>query len=313
MATFLIGSHISHGHFLDWIIHRQSDDLLQSTIVSHLLTSDHISVTCTLRFKGPKDPPCTSQHTTWKPLTVRHSKKTRRNLFHNRHHWLISLSFWSLCRLDNYAPVTQKKVRSYRYSPGSRQCLNNYWIWNTRDAEPKGGGSSLAWQSTARQIFSRLKQQITKLVQQAKTAYYSAKVCASAICRELFLNVNTLLGKAKPSTFPTTYTEELPGVCSDFFQSKIAAIRNNTLTALFRRTHRLSRENSVDVLLWSLEQYLKILSVTCWKEHLQSHVKRTPCHPHWCTSVWASYYHHWRRLSTSRWQPVFFPLTSRRQ
>ena len=114
-----------------------------------------------------------------------------------------------------------------------------------------------------RQIFSRLKQQVTKLVQQAKTAYYSAKICASATCRELFLDVNTLLGKANPSTFPTTYTEELPGVCSDFFQSKIAAIRNNTLTALLRRAHRLSRENSVDVLLWSLEQYLKILSVTC--------------------------------------------------
>ena len=68
-----------------------------------------------------------------------------------------------------------------------------------------------------RQIFSRLKQQVTKLVQQAKTT-----------CRELFLNVNTLLGKAKPATFPTTYTEEeLSGVFSDFFQSKIIAIRNN--------------------------------------------------------------------------------------
>ena len=63
---------------------------------------------------------------------------------------------------------------------------------------------------------------------QAKTEYYSAKICASATCREFFLNVNTLLGKAKPSTFPTTYTEEeLPGVFSDFFQSKIIAIRNN--------------------------------------------------------------------------------------
>ena len=78
-----------------------------------------------------------------------------------------------------------------------------------------------------RQIFSRLKQQVTKLVQQAKTAYYSAKICASATCRELFLNVNTLLGKAKPSTFPTTNTKEVPGVFLDFFRSKTIAIRNN--------------------------------------------------------------------------------------
>ena len=65
-------------------------------------------------------------------------------------------------------------------------------------------------------------------MQQAKTAYYSAKICASATCGELFLNVNTLLGKSKPSTFPTIYTEEeLPDVFSDFFQSKIITIHNN--------------------------------------------------------------------------------------
>ena len=79
-----------------------------------------------------------------------------------------------------------------------------------------------------RQIFSRLKQQVTKLVQQAKTEYYSAKICTSATCRDLFLNVNILLRKSKPSTFPTIYTEEeLPDVFSDFFQSKIITIHNN--------------------------------------------------------------------------------------
>jgi len=79
-----------------------------------------------------------------------------------------------------------------------------------------------------RQVFSRLKQQVTKFMQQAKTAYYSPKLCASATYRELFLNVNTVPRKVKPSTFPTTYTvEHLLGVFSDFFQSKIAAICNN--------------------------------------------------------------------------------------
>ena len=95
---------------------------------------------------------------------------------------------------------------------GSLQCQNNFWIWNTRDAEPKGDGSSVAWQSTDKSSKWRLKQQITKLMHQAKTEYYSAKICASATCKDLFLNVNTFLGKAKPSTFPATYTEELPGV-----------------------------------------------------------------------------------------------------
>ena len=129
--------------------------------------------------------------------------------------------------LDKYAPVTRKKVRSHRSSPWfaslSKQLLD--LKRQRRRAERRWLKSGL---TVDRQIFSRLKQQVTKLSQQAKTAYYSAKICASATCREFFLNVNTLLGKAKPSTFPTTYTEEeLPGVFSDFFQSKIIAIRNN--------------------------------------------------------------------------------------
>ena len=43
----------SHGHILDWIIHHQSDDLLQLTIVSHLLMSDYISVTALQSSKRP--------------------------------------------------------------------------------------------------------------------------------------------------------------------------------------------------------------------------------------------------------------------
>ena len=84
-------------------------------------------------------------------------------------------------------------------------------------------------------------------MQLAKTAYYSAKLCTGATYRELFLNVNTVPRKVKPSTFPTTYTVELPGVFSDFFQSKIAAICNN-LDRFVSSPSELSRENLVDVL-----------------------------------------------------------------
>ena len=199
MATFLIGSYISHGHILDWIIHRQSDDLLQSTIVSHLLTTDHISVTCTLRFKIPKDPPVYKSTRNLKTVD-REAIKEEMESFVSQSPPLTQLAEFFKFLLDKYAPVTRKKVRSHRSSPWfaavSEQLL--HLKRQRRRAERRWLKSGL---TVDRQIFSRLKQQVTKLVQQAKTT-----------CRELFLNVNTLLGKAKPATFPTCllYTSPSP-------------------------------------------------------------------------------------------------------
>ena len=195
----------SHGHIHDWIIHRQSDNLLQSTIVSHLLTSDHISVTCTLRFKVPKDPPVFKSTRNLK-ATDREAFKEEMERFVSQSPPLTQLTEFLKPLLDKYAPVTRKKVRSHRSSPWfaavSEQLLD--LKRQRRRAERRWLKSGL---TVDRQIFSRLKQQVIKLVQQAKTT-----------CRELFLNVNTLLGKAKPATFPITYTEEeLSGVFSDFF------------------------------------------------------------------------------------------------
>ena len=112
MATFLIGSYISHGHILDWIIHRQSDDLLQSTIVSHLLTSDHISVTCTLRFKIPKDPPVYKSTRKLKAIN-REAFKEEMERVVSQSPALTQLTEFLKFLLDKYAPVTRKKVRAF--------------------------------------------------------------------------------------------------------------------------------------------------------------------------------------------------------
>ena len=76
----------SHGHILNWIIHRQTDGLLQSTTVSHLLTSYHTFAMCTLHFKVPKDPSVYKSTRNLKPLILRHSKKRQTFLFDSRHH-----------------------------------------------------------------------------------------------------------------------------------------------------------------------------------------------------------------------------------
>ena len=142
MATFLIGSYISHGHILDWIIHRQSDDLLQSTSFSLV---DVIPYLCHVHtaFQIPKYPPVYKSTRNLKPLILRHSKKRWTSLFHKSPP-LTQLTEFLRSALGKYAPVTREEVRSHRSSPGLLQCLNNYCISNARDVKPKGDGSSLA-------------------------------------------------------------------------------------------------------------------------------------------------------------------------
>ena len=48
------------GHILDWILHRHGDDILQTTHISHQLTSDHFTIICDLDLFVPGPPPHSS-------------------------------------------------------------------------------------------------------------------------------------------------------------------------------------------------------------------------------------------------------------
>ena len=45
------------GHITDWVLQRKSDPLLHSASVESLLTSDHMSIVCTMNVFKPKCPP----------------------------------------------------------------------------------------------------------------------------------------------------------------------------------------------------------------------------------------------------------------
>ena len=45
------------GYILDWILHRRKDEILQTTHVSHQLTSDHFTIVCDLDLVVPSPPP----------------------------------------------------------------------------------------------------------------------------------------------------------------------------------------------------------------------------------------------------------------
>ena len=62
------------GHKTGWILQRQSDPLLHSVSVESVLTSDHMSIVCTMNVSKPKCPPT---------VTVRRKlKAVNTNAFH---------------------------------------------------------------------------------------------------------------------------------------------------------------------------------------------------------------------------------------
>ena len=50
-----------------------------------------------------------------------------------------------------------------------------------------------------KQMYENIKREVTDLVDNAKTAFFSSKIQASKTCRELFKNVNTINGKKNPT------------------------------------------------------------------------------------------------------------------
>ena len=45
------------GHVVDWVLERKSDPLLNSIRVESVLTSDYMSIVCTMNVSKPKCPP----------------------------------------------------------------------------------------------------------------------------------------------------------------------------------------------------------------------------------------------------------------
>ena len=75
-------------------------------------------------------------------------------------------------------------------------------------------------------IFNTVKHKIIRLVDKAKTTFYSSKIIASNTCKELFSVTNKLMNKAKCIPLPSSVSiDRLPRMFSDFFCQKVSTIR----------------------------------------------------------------------------------------
>ena len=199
---------------------------MKSTSVTQELSSDHFCVVCDLSVSAPPSPPEFKE--------VHSLRAMDRDAF--RHDLSVEVSP-ALCPtvdqldsalravLDRHAPVTRRKVGSARSAPWYATVKEEL-----REAKKERHRAEKKWLSSGlvvfKQIYAAAKKRVTKIVDGAKTMYYSKKISTSETSKQLFDVCNHLRGSSKATVLPSVYPlSQQPDVFCKFFTTKVADIR----------------------------------------------------------------------------------------
>ena len=128
--------------------------------------------------------------------------------------------------LDKHSPVSSKLVQAHKCSP-----LYNSISDLLQDAKMKRRRAERHWLTSGltvlKEIYVAIKKTVTKIVHDAKSAYFSSKIAECTNCKQLFHVTDKLLGRHKSSPLPTTISLDcLSDEFSSYFHDKVAVIRN---------------------------------------------------------------------------------------
>ena len=144
------------------------------------------------------------------------------------------------------------------------------------------------------EIYVTSKETVTKIVHDAKLAYFSSKIADCTNCKQLFHVTDKLLGRHKLLPLPTTISLDcLPDQFSSYLHEKVAIIRNQLDC---RTSHAPASPYNHDI-EFHHTPFTSFQSMTIYTQSLQSvhlsHVNSTPyLHPFFW-SVWIQYSQPW--------------------
>ena len=129
--------------------------------------------------------------------------------------------------LHKHAPATRRKVSTRRRCPWYSAVSGEL-----RAAKRERREAERRWLSTGltvhKQFYSAAKKHVTRLVQAAKTSFFSTKIMESKSSKQLFNIKNQLASRKQPLALPTVYQPvQLPQRFADFFLSKVKTICHN--------------------------------------------------------------------------------------
>ena len=219
------------GHILDWVVIRDEDGLVKSTVVDHTLKSDHYCVSCELNLTKPNVP---KTYREVRRLADIDMQAFKADVVKDMPAEPTADQLFSCLRatLDKHAPPSRRLVSTRPSSP-----------WYSAvgpellEAKKERRRAERQWRSTRLivhwQIFQAARNCVTNIVDSAKSAFFSCKIAACTTAKQLFGITNRLLGKRLPSPLPSVFpANELPQKFADFFMTKIALIHQKLDSAV---------------------------------------------------------------------------------
>ena len=213
------------GHTLDWIVSRDSDNVIIATDTTSCLISDHSTVLCSLNLS----PPLRTKHL----VTRRNIKAIDKIHFIQAASNLLSvvplpdlpLLFDSTLRdlLDKHAPASTRARPVRPPAP---------WLTpEIAEAKRSRRRAERLWRSSKltvhRQMFQSARSKVSLMITSAKRTYLQNKILDSSTSKQFFSIINDLLGSLSNSPLPSSYKlSELPSVFSSFFYEKIKSLRD---------------------------------------------------------------------------------------
>lgn len=216
------------GHLLDLVLCKPSDCLDLTASLCHDLQSDHTAILCRLNVSKPRPLPSTFQFRPLKKINSLDFKNDLSDTFSDTKLFSVSDYNYHLTSiLDKHAPLSERRASARKPTPWF-QCVSEEFTKLKRErrrAERRWLKSKL---TVHKQIYDSIKLKISHLIDTAKTRFYSSRIQSSTTCKQLFSNLNTILGKTFTSPLPSTMTSsDLPWIFADYFSDKIKSIRAN--------------------------------------------------------------------------------------
>ena len=129
--------------------------------------------------------------------------------------------------LDRHAPIIRRRQRSDQSAPWYASVRNDLRAakQHRRQAERKWLKCGL---TVFKEIYTAAKRKVTRIVCEAKKAFFTSKVSSCESSKQLFSVCDQLSGRVKTSPLPTIHPiKQLPSMFSDYFVSKVAKIRSD--------------------------------------------------------------------------------------
>ena len=213
------------GHTVDLVLSRNSDLVLSKTSVDKNLKSDHFAIKCKLNVKKLPPPKTTYSFRKIKNIDPTSFKSDLLDTLPS----ISSVRSYNECMqslLDKHAPIKTLTKRQKTSTPWFSSIAEKFLPLRRERRKAERKFKKSGFLPVFGQIYHKISQQLIDLVDNAKTAYFSAKIKASRTCKELYSHFDLFTGKKTRTPLPKSFQPKvLPNLFSDFFSKKISNIR----------------------------------------------------------------------------------------